>query len=256
MATRYDYKVFPETWKGRAMLALGFLAGPPIIFLYFYAYILIASEGSSVPSGLAGGPCAPSSYPECLEAQTELVDGSIPTCTGLQVCIAPLGQVSPELVRHLTEHFRQQYGLSLYILTPTAIPPDLINDRRQQVDAYDLVDLLDRQFVIPGLAPSAVVIGVTPVDIYISTSTWRYAFGLRSSVSVISTTRMDPAAYGELPDDELLNSRVRKLLSKYIGFLYYNLDLSADPKSPMFDNILSPDDLDRMDEPLPVEDAR
>ena len=63
---------------------------------------------------------------------------------------------------------------------------------------------------------------------------------------------MNPEFYSEPADDELMQSRFRKLLTKYIGLLYYGLPTSSDPTSPMFDSILGPDDLDRMTEPLPV----
>ena len=68
--------------------------------------------------------------------------------------------------------------------------------------------------------------------------------------------RMSPEFYGEPANDQLFFSRMRKLVSKYIGLLYYGLPPSEDPASPMFDSILGPADLDAMTEPLPVADAR
>jgi predicted Zn-dependent protease len=102
----------------------------------------------------------------------------------------------------------------------------------------------------------AVLIGLTVVDLYDSTSHFRYVFGVKGNASnpkaVLSTLRMDPRFYSEPADDALLAARARKLLSKYIGLLYYGLSPSSDPTSPMFDSILGPDDVDAMTEPLPV----
>jgi len=107
---------------------------------------------------------------------------------------------------------------------------------------------------------NAVLIGLTPLDLYDSTSHFRYLFGIKRDVSdpraVVSSFRMDPQFYGDAPDEALYFSRYRKLLTKYVGLLYYGLPTSLDPKSPMYDHILGPDDLDRMQEPLPVAAGR
>ena len=55
---------------------------------------------------------------------------------------------------------------------------------------------------------------------------------------------------GPLADDERLFSRTRRLVTKYIGLMFYGLPLSDDPKSPMYGKILSVSDLDKMEEPL------
>lgn len=59
---------------------------------------------------------------------------------------------------------------------------------------------------------------------------------------------MDPVAYGQPPNEELLRSRLRKMVMKDIGIMYYGLPLSNDPRSVMYRNILGIDDLDRMTE--------
>jgi archaemetzincin len=104
--------------------------------------------------------------------------------------------------------------------------------------------------------PNAVLIGLTPLDLYNSTSHFRYLFGIKGNVddpkAVVSSFRMAPEFYGDAPDQELFYSRFRKLLTKYVGLLYYGLPPSEEPTSPMFDSILGPSDLDAMTEPLPV----
>jgi predicted Zn-dependent protease len=201
--------------------------------------------------------CSPSNYAECLEVETGLVAVST-ECEGesLRICLVPLGKVSPDLVAHLTDYYEKEYGLRISVLGPGAIPESLLNDERRQIDALDLQELIQTRFPQYQGNADVILIGLTPVDVYIGTSDWRYAFGMSYPQPVISTARMSPAAYGANDDNKLWYIRVRKLMSKYIGLWYYDLELSDDPDSPMFNNILSPDDLDRMDEPLPVEDAR
>jgi predicted Zn-dependent protease len=245
MNQRYDYDMFPRTWRARAILALAFVPGLALLALF----VLIPGPHENVEPQSA---CAPQGNLDCLQAQQALARDST-TCmgSGYHVCLAPLGQVSPKLVRHLVDHYADEYHLRVAVLTPIAIPEDLLNAERGQVDALELAELMRYRYPQETAGPGPVIIGLTSVDMYISTSHWRYAFGIREPEAVISTARMDPAAYGLPPDDDLTFSRARKLVSKYIGLLHFHLQPSDNPKSPMFNNILSPADLDLMSEPLP-----
>ena len=241
----YDYDILPTTWKARVLLALAFAFSPALVLLRLML---------PVPAYESGNPCAPQGYPDCLQAQDALAADALDSCggSGNHFCLVPLGRISPDLVRRLVEHYDQEYGLRVGMLAPIAIPEDLVNQDRGQVDALDLAELIETQFPRDSHNDYVILIGLTPVDMYIGTSDWRYAFGLRSPEPVISTSRMDPAFFGHSADDDLMASRARKLVSKYIGLFYYHLPPSDDPESPMFNNILSPADLDRMSEPLPV----
>jgi hypothetical protein len=59
---------------------------------------------------------------------------------------------------------------------------------------------------------------------------------------------MDPANLGTTPDEELLRSRLRKMMVKNIGIMCYGLPVSRDPKSVLYGNVLSLGDLDYMSE--------
>ena len=194
--------------------------------------------------------CFPQEYPACLQAQDELVAGAAPNCSESDVCFVPLGDISAELVQGLAAYYEDEYGLSVDWAEPLAIPAEIVSGDRNQVDAIDFARLIETE--MSGQEGSAVVIGLTNVDMYIGTSDWRYAFGFGGPPSVVSVSRMDPVFYGDEPDDGLADSRARKLVTKYIGMIHYNLSASDDPESPMFSNILSAEDLDRMKEPLPV----
>ena len=50
------------------------------------------------------------------------------------------------------------------------------------------------------------------------------------------------------PDEELLRSRLRKMVIKNIGMMYYGLPVSRDPRSVLYGNVLGLDDLDYMSE--------
>ncbi|HEU4758769.1 MAG TPA: hypothetical protein VFT91_02190, partial [Dehalococcoidia bacterium] len=207
-------------------------------------------------------PCAESDLPPCLEAQVQLQAIASDSCAGSdkRVCLVPLGQVSPALVEHLVDHYTDRYGLAVQVLTPSDIPRDMVHPGRQQIDAATLIEYMGAVFPDAYSDPKAVLIGLTPLDLYDQTSHFRFVFGIKGTPAepqaVVSTFRMNPETYRERANEDLLFSRARKLVSKYIGLLYYGLPPSDDPRSPMFDAILGLDDLDHMQEPLPVPVGR
>ncbi len=205
-----------------------------------------------------GAPCTGEAFEGCLARQSAIEPRGDAACwgSGRRVCLLPLGQVSPGLIEHLVEHYQSQYGLDVSVMTPQGVPADMADPLRQQIDVIELLDYMFVTFPEAHLDPEAVIIGVTPLDLYDKRSHFRYLFGIKNDFSnpkaVVSSMRMSPEFYGEPANDELFFSRMRKLVSKYLGLLYYGLPPSDDPASPMFDSILGPDDLDQMTEPLPV----
>ena len=203
-------------------------------------------------------PCTGPETASCLETQTELQSIARGSCDGSErrVCIVPLGKVSPALVEHLVDHYADEYGLRVTVLTPGAIPQDMVSPQRNQIDAPTLGEYMGTLFPDAYRDPNAVLIGLAPVDLYDEDSHFRYVFGVKRTPTepkaVVSTFRMNPESFGESRDDDLLFSRARKLVSKYIGLLYYGLPPSDDPESPLYNSILSTANLDNMQEPLPV----
>ena len=172
------------------------------------------------------------------------------------VCLAPLGQVSADLVKRLVDRYRAEYGLEIRVLTPQEIPSTIVTSVGEQYDANVLLDHLASVFPDSFTDSDDVVIGLTPVDLYDSTSHFRYVFGIKGTVQdpkgIVSTSRMGPEVYGQRPDDAVTFERTWKLVSKYIGLSYYVLEPSDDPDSAVYDNILGPDDLDKMNDRLDV----
>jgi predicted Zn-dependent protease len=200
-------------------------------------------------------PCTGPEREGCLEAQTELVPVAQASCEGIgrRVCFAPLGQVDPELVRNGVKYYRDEYGLEIGVLTPRGVPVEMVNRDREQIDGESLATYLGTLFPADFQDPSVALIGLTPLDLYAADRDWNFQLGHANwsaqSRAVVSTYRMHLGAF-RLVDDERVFSRTRKLVTKYLGLMYYDLPLSDDPKSPMYGNILRVTDLDRMEEPL------
>ena len=202
--------------------------------------------------------CTGAAFAGCAEAQAGLASVASTSCdgTGRRICVVPLGQIDPTLLQDLVAYYQQQYGLKVAILTPEPVPTEFASNLREQVDASRLISYMTGLFPGTDNNSAVVLIGLTPLDIYDSTSTFRYLFGLKGDVQtpkgMLSTFRMDPRTYGEPADTSMTFTRTQRMLSKYIGLMYYGLPTSHDPHSAMFDSILGVDDLDAMTDPLDV----
>ena len=207
-------------------------------------------------------PCSGEYREACLGAQHQLEPAASASCDGIgrRVCLAPIGFVNASIVTSLVEHYREQYGLNVTVLTPNSVPGDLAPQRNEQIDAISLIEYMGSLFPDAFADPDAALIGLTPLDIYDQRSDFRFVFGVKGTLydpkAVMSTFRMNPETFFGGPDRELLLERTRKFLTRYIGLLYYGLEPSPDRDSPLYDNILSLSDVDNLGEPLPVAPAR
>lgn len=198
-------------------------------------------------------PCSGDAVTECLSASGVRADN--PNCAAdeRRVCLMPLGQTSEELVSDLVAYFDGEYGLQISVMSSKSVPRSLVDSTRNQIDGQDLIG---RMTAGPEPRHShTVILGLTPLDLYTKDENWRFELGERGTyenpIGVISTFRMylgsaEPAEYG------LVLERAHKMLERYVGYLYYGLDVSDDPHSPLRSSILSVGDLDEISEKLPV----
>jgi Zn-dependent protease with chaperone function/predicted Zn-dependent protease len=167
-----------------------------------------------------------------------------------RVYFVPLGAFSSPSVEELVTYYHQKLGLKIETLPALSVERAVVNFERQQLIAEELVALIKRKY--PELAgdPGAILIGITPYDMYIRRSTWRFAFAFRDEgrFAVVSSTRMDPVNLREPPDPALLHTRLRKMVSKNIGIMHYRLPQTTDRNSVLYGPILSLDDLDSIGE--------
>lgn len=220
------------------------------------------------------GPCAGDDFDHCLDAQRELQEISTYTCDGdgRRVCLVPIGLVSPDLMLHLADHYQDQYGLDVRIMLPigiadyivtrdrdqTVLDPDYVVEAdHDQIGGVLLIEYMKAAFPEDADDPDVVLIGVTPLDLFYEHEDWRWSLGVRGFYddpkAVISTSRMNPEAFGDDAEVELFYTRARKMTSKYIGLLYYGLNESSDPTSPVYNRVNGIPALDRLREPLTLE---
>lgn len=162
----------------------------------------------------------------------------------------PLGNFSAASLTKLVNFCKQKTGISATVTQAVPFALSTIDKRRQQVIAEDAVWLMKVKY--PNLAadPNAIVIGVTDEDMYMHSEEGQYAFSFRTGgrFAVVSSARMSPVSMGGSADDALTESRLRKMVLKNIGILFYYYPSNHDPKSVLYEGVEGVEDLDNMGE--------
>ncbi len=175
-----------------------------------------------------------------------------------RVYLVPVGEVKTVSLPKLVDHFQAQFGLSIQVLPAVPLEAGVDHAERKQVIAEELIARMKR--AQPALAddPQAILIGITDRDMYIWHFPWKYALSLRQNnrFAVVSTARMDPAFERQATDRLWLEARVRRMVTKNLGLMYYGLEESEDWESALYDGIGEPADLDEMRDAFTIEEVR
>ena len=167
-------------------------------------------------------------------AQTSL----LPLPKQVRVYIVPIGKVQGLGLDELPEFYKKQYDLSVEVLEPVPLEPKARNSARGQLIFEELIELLHRR--LPNLAKdkSAFLIGVTDEDMYIRKVNWNFAYTAYDPpqrVGMVSSLRFVPHPLAV--KENLLRTRVRKMVSRTIGFVVFDLPPSDDPSSVMYKDL-------------------
>lgn len=173
---------------------------------------------------------------------------------------APIGELSRISPTLLADYYQKKFQLAVEILPPVKISEAAKDQARNQLIAEELVSLIKKQNPLLADDPQAFIIGITEQDMYIRGKNWRFAFSYREGgrFAVVSTARMGLPSTAELPafsqaaDPNYLSpqfaARLRKMITKNIGVLYYQLPQSDNPKSVLYKGIMGIDELDQVGE--------
>jgi predicted Zn-dependent protease len=164
-----------------------------------------------------------------------------------------IGSVPAAMLDSFVGHFHTKLGVSSKLLTPLGFDSLTFDPERSQMSADRLIQAVRYRYPTLVKNPRTRVIAVTSFDMYMEAmrEQWRFTFSLRSSdgrMAVVSYARMDPAKLGGRPDEALLRTRLRKMVTKNIGIICFGLPLSENPRSVLFNNVLGVEELDRMTE--------
>jgi predicted Zn-dependent protease len=174
-----------------------------------------------------------------------------PKIEGSKIYFVTIGDFPNDELETLAKYYRQKYNLEIAILKSIPVDPSTRDDSRRQLMAENLASGLRNS--VPEFAndPKAILIGFTSEDIYPTSKGWQFAFGWRlgsSRTAVVSTARMGLIYAGMPLDLHLSDTRLRKIVTKDIGILYYGLPQSQDPKSVLYSQIMGIEELDQVGE--------
>ena len=170
--------------------------------------------------------------------------------TGRAVYLASIGPFPTELIAELATVIEGRHDLDVQVLAPSTLEARAFDADRDQYVSEDLIEGLIRAYPKQPTEDGSVVIGLLAEDVHIrSREDWSWAFGMRhkAGYAVVSTARMGSLSE---PVDPIVVSRLRKMVLRNIGVLYYGLPLNDDPLSVLYADVLSVADLDRMGELL------
>jgi YD repeat-containing protein len=152
-----------------------------------------------------------------------------------RIYIIPIGSVQGLGLKELPDFYRSRHGLSVQLLEPVPLDAKARNTARKQLIFGELVRLMHARYPQLAKDKSAFLIGITDEDMYIETLDWNFAYTAyrrEKRVGVVSSARFipDPLAGNE----NLLRARIRKMVSRTIGFVVFELPRSNDPSSVMY----------------------
>jgi hypothetical protein len=171
---------------------------------------------------------------------------------GVVLYLLPIGNLPQKYVDAVSARVRAQFSMPVTVLPPAAFEHGAEGSVGPRVVADDLIAFSRERYAATLRETGARLIAITPYDMYTpQIPRWDFTFALRDDqnrVAVVSYARMDPTIFDNEPDDELLESRLRKMIIKNVGILCYARSASTDSRSVLYGNIGGTDELDLMTE--------
>jgi predicted Zn-dependent protease len=167
------------------------------------------------------------------------------------VVLVPIGDVPATTVQQAAAVLRTELALRVRVLPKIVVPPSVRDAKRNQVVANRLLNLIQHAVPASNDGRSA-VIGLTKEDMYPLNTGWRWAFAYHgSTVGVVSLARMDETTFGLDPNPGLLARRTHKYILRSGLMLALDQPETSDPRSLLYDSIVSTADLDFMEPTYP-----
>jgi predicted Zn-dependent protease len=167
---------------------------------------------------------------------------TLPRASNGHVLIVPIGAV-PD-VAAMAQSVAAEYHLDIQVAPAIAAPPSAFDVARNQYASQDLIGAMVSAHPASG-SGAPILVALTSSDMYIRGVDWNWAFAEREAgrLVVISTARMTSLVVDR-------GSLTRKMLVRELGFVCFQLAATSDPRDLMFQDVLSVDDLIRMDDHL------
>jgi len=165
-----------------------------------------------------------------------------------RVYLVPLGRAGDLGLDELPDFYRKEFGLHVEVLASIPLDKQVRDPVRRQLIAEELIGMMQRRLHQFADDKSVVLIGVTDEDMYYRGQDWPFAYtfweGNRAGLVSSARFRPSPSAVASA----LLKSRVRKMISRVMGVVVYELPFSEDPTSVMAKDLYGAFSADLMSE--------
>jgi predicted Zn-dependent protease len=174
-----------------------------------------------------------------------------PRIEGSKVYFVPIGNFPNEQIVHLVRYYDEKYGLKIATLRSISLDSSTRDASRQQLMSESALSSV--RGALPEYAndPKSILIAFTSEDMYPTAKDWQFAFGWREGATrsaIVSTARLNLPDEGGTASSDLMATRLRKIVTKDIGILYFGLPQSTDPKSVLYNGIMGIEELDQQSE--------
>lgn len=172
----------------------------------------------------------------------------VPAIDGSRIFFVPIGTFPADELDPLVEYYRQKYSLEITVARSVRLDESSRDTVRQQFVAEKLISNLRTGLPKLGKDPKAILIGFTSEDMFTTSQNWQFTPGWRdprSRTAVVSTARLHLPSDDQAFAADIASTRLRKIVTKDIGLMYYGLTPSSDPKSVLYKQIAGVEQLDQ-----------
>lgn len=187
-------------------------------------------------------------YSRLLVASVQPAASLPPRIPGSKVYFVPIGSFPNDQLDSLVRYYHKAYNLDITVLKSIPVDEYSRDASRQQLVAEKLDDNLRDSFPEYADNPARILIGFTSEDMYPMSMDWQFAFGWRKAgtgTAVVSTARLGLPYTGDGWSFDVPGTRLRKIVTKDIGILYYGMPQSSNPKSVLYNHIMGIEELDQ-----------
>jgi predicted Zn-dependent protease len=167
-----------------------------------------------------------------------------------KIYFVPFGHFPAATVKELVSFYRSKYGLHIQTLPNVRIAQAALNPERNQLIAEQAIEIMKQAYPHLKNDRQAILIGLTTLDMYIARYDWNFSFSFRERgrFAVVSSGRMNLPVGKKPASHKLMLMRLRKMVTKNVGILYYHLPQSDNPRSVLYRNVGGIRELDYMGE--------
>jgi YD repeat-containing protein len=150
-------------------------------------------------------------------------------------------------VELLAAYYREKFKIEITVLPPVTLPASACIAAKQQCIAEEVTAAMTNAYPEIAQTRTSAMIALTDEDIFPQSLGFEFTYSLHSArFAVISTHRMDPAFWGDPPNEAARLASTKQMLTKYIALVYFHLPESFDPTSIMYTPLTpngGPDDI-------------